>query len=24
MLDGKQYVLITSGYTLTAFGLPGR
>ena len=24
MLDGKQYVLIESGYTLTAFGLPGR
>jgi alcohol dehydrogenase (cytochrome c) len=24
MLDGKQYVLIESGYTVTAFGLPGR
>ena len=24
MLDGKQYVLIESGYTLTAFGLPAR
>jgi alcohol dehydrogenase (cytochrome c) len=24
MLDGKQYVLIESGYTVVAFALPGR